>query len=227
MPCQAVFNKMILDPIPDELNDFKKLEKILIFNRITLKKKAIMHGKGEFAKIENSICNIPIKAGNICNILPRPADSNGLIVVKLKRDLKYRGYLYFEPVCPNVIYEPLHYLKTHNKFYENISVSKGLSSKEMINFSSIDEHQDIAESIHKKNISKEKEYGSVEDPLSMHRTGSNETAVVSEIPCLINDENVIIAPGQGKIPMSVLNDEYCEEQSFPYLLPKGKVGYKA
>ena len=27
MPCQAVFNKMSLDPIPDELKDFKKLEK--------------------------------------------------------------------------------------------------------------------------------------------------------------------------------------------------------
>ena len=32
----------------------------------------------------------------------------------------------------------------------------------------------------------------------MHRSGSNETALVSEIPCIINDENVIIAPGQGK-----------------------------
>ena len=27
MPCQAVFNKMSLDPIPDELKDSKKLEK--------------------------------------------------------------------------------------------------------------------------------------------------------------------------------------------------------
>ena len=27
MPCQAVFNKMSLDPIPDELKDLKKLEK--------------------------------------------------------------------------------------------------------------------------------------------------------------------------------------------------------
>ena len=49
------------------------------------------------------ICNIPIEAANICNILPRPAESNGLIVVKIKQDLKYRCYVYFEPVCPNVI----------------------------------------------------------------------------------------------------------------------------
>ena len=50
----------------------------------------------------------------------------------------------------------------------------------------------------------------------MHRTGSNETALVSEIPSLVNDENVMIAPGQGEKPVSVLSDEFCE--AFPYLL---------
>ena len=127
-----------------------------------------MHGKGEFAKIKGSICNVPTETSNICNILPRPADANGLIVVKSKRDLKYRGYVYFEPICPNVICQALNYLKTHNKFYEDISISEGLSSKEMINFSGIDKHQDATESIHTKVISNETEYGSVEDPLSMH-----------------------------------------------------------
>ena len=88
-----------------------------------------MHGKGEFAKIKGSICNIPFETSNMCNILPRPADSNGLIVVKLKRDLKYKGYVYFKPVRPNVIYQALNYLKTHNKFYEDISISESLSVK--------------------------------------------------------------------------------------------------
>ena len=53
-----------------------------------------MHGKVEFAKIKDSICNIPIEAANICNILPRSADSNGLIVVKSKRNLKYKRCLF-------------------------------------------------------------------------------------------------------------------------------------
>ena len=47
-------------------------------------------------------------------------------------------------------------------------------------------------------ISNETEYGSVEDPLSMDRTGSNETALISEFPYIINDEYVIIASGQEK-----------------------------
>ena len=82
MPCQAAFNKMSLDPIPDELKDLKKLEKIFIPKRIIFKKIAVIHGKEEFSKIKGGICNIPIEAANICNILPRPVDSNGLIMVK-------------------------------------------------------------------------------------------------------------------------------------------------
>ena len=62
----------------------------------------------------------------------------------------------------------------------------------MIHFSGIDKHQDVTESIQKKNISNEAEYGSVEDPLNMHKTGSNETALVSEVPPIINDKIVII-----------------------------------
>ena len=59
----------------------------------------------------------------------------------------------------------------------------------------------------------------------MHRTASNETTLVSDIPNIINDENVIIAKGQGKKPVSILSDEFCEEQAFLYLLLKGKFGY--
>ena len=177
-----------------------------------------MHGKEEFAKIKGRICSISIETANIFNILPKPVDSNGLIEVKLKRDLKYKGYIYFEPVRPNVIYQGLNYLRTHNKFYEDISISEGFSSKEMINFSGIDKHQDISESIHIK-------YFKIFP--SMYRTGSNETTLVSQIPSIINDEVLKITLEQGKKPVSILNDEFCEEQAFPYLLPKGKFGYKA
>ena len=101
-------------------------------------------------------------AANIWNILPRSADSNKFIMVKLKRDLKYWAYVYFEPVHLDVIYQALQYLKRRNKFYKYISISESLSSKEMRSFSGTDEHQDVAESIHKIFISNKTEYGSVE-----------------------------------------------------------------
>ena len=68
--------------------------------------------KGQVSKIKGSICNVPVEADNICNILPRGMDSNGLIFVKLKRKLCYRGHVLFEPVRPDQVEEALHYLTT-------------------------------------------------------------------------------------------------------------------
>ena len=77
-----------------------------------------------------------------CNVLPRPVNNNGLVLVKLKRHLRYRGYVYFEPVLPWAIYEALNYLKRKSKFYRDISIYYGLNSQEILNLldvSAIDE----------------------------------------------------------------------------------------
>ena len=39
-------------------------------------------------------------------------------------------------------------------------------------------------------------------------------------------DNVKMAQGQGKTPVSVLNDDNCKELAFPYFFPTGKFGYK-
>ena len=174
--------------------------------------------------------------------MPRSAVSNGLIVVKLKQVLKCQGHVFFEPVRPYIIYQALSYSKSHNKFYKDNSIKKGLSSEDMFKFSDIVETQGETES-DAENISdgkemtenvndtrSETEFASGEanmHPLNMHRTVSNETTPVSEIPNIIDEENVIIAPGQGKTPVLILSDKFCEEQTFPYLLPKGKFSVNA
>ena len=195
-----------------------------------------MPGKAEFSKIKGSICNIPAEAKNVSDILPRPAVSNGLIVVLLKRDLKYRGHVYLEPFRPYIFYQALTYFRLHNKFYKDISIAKGLSSEEMFRFSDIVEIQGETEGVTAINISdgkeitenvnyKKKKFPSVEDPLNMYSATSNEITLVSEIPNIINEENVVIAPGQEKNPVSILRDEFCEEQAFAHLFPKGRFAY--
>ena len=127
--CHAVCNKMALDLTQDGLKDFKNFEKVLISKTIL------------FKKINGRIYKVSIEAANICNILPKPAVSNGLVVFKLKQDLTYRSDVYFKPVYPQ-IYQELPYLKSHNKFYENFSVAKRLSSEKMLRF------PDIIETLH-------------------------------------------------------------------------------
>ena len=66
----------------------------------------------------------------------------------------------------------------------------------------------------------------MDNPLNAYRAAGYETTLVPEIPRIIEDDNVIMAPGQGKTPVSVLNDDHCEELAFPYLFSTGKFGYK-
>ena len=63
-----------------------------------------MHGKEECAKITGNVCNIPVENDAGCNVLPRPVNKKGLVIVKLKRHLRYRGYVCFESVRPLFFY---------------------------------------------------------------------------------------------------------------------------
>ena len=88
-PCQAVSNKLDVEVAPKQLQNLRKLEKVFISKKILFKKVAKIHGKGEIAKIKGKICSIPIETDTVCNVLPRPVSNNGLVLVKLKRHLRY------------------------------------------------------------------------------------------------------------------------------------------
>ena len=113
--------------------------------------------------------------------------------------------------------------KSTNNSYHDGTSEKLREETENVTEKNISGEKEMTENVNYNRS--ETEFASVEDPLNMYRTASNGTTLVSEIPNTINEENVTIAPGQGKIPVSVLRDEFCEEQAFPHLLPKGKFGY--
>ena len=63
--------------------------------------------------------------------------------------------------------------------------------------------------------------------LIKHSSPAAETCLVSTCPQIhVYSECIDIAPGEGKLPKSILNDEYCEELSFHHLFQTGKLGYK-
>ena len=60
--------------------------------------------KGKQRKIYGTVCNIPV---NCDTGLPRPPESSGIIMLKLKRKLKYHGYQYYESIRPAIVYDAL------------------------------------------------------------------------------------------------------------------------
>ena len=78
--------------------------------------------KGQFPKVKGAICNVPIDNVDVSNVLPRQADSNGLMIIKLKRKLDYKGHVCFEPIRPRIVIGLVEYLKLHNHLYKDVTI---------------------------------------------------------------------------------------------------------
>ena len=98
--------------VPKQFKDIRRLERIL--SRLLIFRKINMMPKGQPPKLKSALYDMPIDAVEVCNTLPLPADSNGIVIVKLKRKVQYRGYVYFESIRPNFILILLQYLKFNN-----------------------------------------------------------------------------------------------------------------
>ena len=80
----------------------------------------------QMEKITGAICNVPVDNIDFTNLLPKTAGSNGLVIVKLKRKVEYRGHVLFEAVRPDLLRRVLSYLKKKNYFYKDIIVRNDL-----------------------------------------------------------------------------------------------------
>jgi len=68
------------------------------------------------------------------------------------------------------------------------------------------------------------ELENTEDTLKVFRSSNSNSMLVPLYP-QSHCEFLEIAPGEGKNPLNVLTDEFCEEKEFLYLLPSGRFGF--
>ncbi|XP_057292445.1 uncharacterized protein LOC130621150 [Hydractinia symbiolongicarpus] len=222
IPPQAVWNKLNIVDLPNEIQCLNRLEQILISKRILFKKIAVMP-KGQQQKIKGAICNVPIQVEAVNNCLPQGIDSSGVLFVKLKRKLAYRGHVVFQSVRPELLNEALQYLKNFNSFYSDVLIRMDNITQEFLSLCDTDAMVDTNE--FSVTVDIDDDNLEAENPLSMNCASSDEMCV---IPNFQNpdDEVLDIAPGENKQPQSFFSDQYCEELAFPFLFPTGKFGYK-
>ena len=139
IPAQAVYNDLEIFELPDSLSGLRNLEKVLIAKRLLFKKIAIMP-KGQSPKIRGAICNVPINSDEICNVLPRGMDNNGIVQVYLKKKLKCKSHVYFEAVPPEHLHNVLCFLKHENPLYSDIEIIMSNIPSELTNMDSNDDN---------------------------------------------------------------------------------------
>ena len=177
--------------------------------------------KGQTPKLKGSIYSVPIDTNDVTNILPRGADSNGIIMIKLKRKLSYYDHVYFEAVSPEFICKlSIDLFKRNNHLYRDIVIDVGQIPSSLLSLIEpvgTSDHESIVDDLAPNHFEE------IDNPLENHRLGAHETTLISNIP---QSEVLIIASGKGKQPMAILNDQYCEELAYPYIFSTGNFGYK-
>ncbi|XP_028408493.1 uncharacterized protein LOC114531049 [Dendronephthya gigantea] len=237
IPCQAVYNDMFVDEIPVELALLEKLEQILIAQRIVFEKIIVMP-KGQQKKVSGAICNVPVDCDQTCNVLPRPPEMSGIIMLKLKRKLEFRGHVYFQAVRPQQVLNALNWLKQNNPLYYNIRTDMNNISANLQNLEQDDTLAETSESADTSSvILQPNETDNMEendDPLNKYRRATNESCLQSVLPDYpvtiqqsgsLGNEIYDIAPGENRHPVSIMTDKKSEQLAFPVLFPKGRFGY--
>ena len=133
VPCQAVTNKIELYAVPMQLKCLRKFESIPVSQRIMFDKIVVMPN-GKQQKIYGQVSNIPVNCDTVCRSLPRPPKSSSIIMLKLKRKLKYHGHQCYEFVRPAIVYDALDYLRNNNTLYSNIDIIMTNIYNELVSF---------------------------------------------------------------------------------------------
>ena len=185
IPCQAVCNNLYLDEIPQELSSLQKLEQILMPKRIVFEKIVVMP-KGQQRKIKGAICNVPVDCEQTCRVLPRRPSSSGIIMLKLKRKLEFRGHVYFQVVRPQLLLNALNWLKAHNALYKDIIIDIGNIDRSITTLQSCEDNLDSdtngkdLEGVEScSNALTEESCEEIDDPLNEHRLPISETCLQS------------------------------------------------
>lgn len=106
-------NSLALDNIPEELQELCPLEERIVSKRLPFMQIVNLPRRCQKG-IKGCVVNVPPNLSVITNILPRLPSNCGLLPVKLKRRLKYKGHSMYQSIRPENIFKALKCLKELN-----------------------------------------------------------------------------------------------------------------
>jgi hypothetical protein len=241
LPPQSNANNLSVPLVPKQLKDLTSLEVRLLCQRYPFMKLLALP-RGKQSGLKGTVVNIPIDHKAVCNSLPATPRQAGIIPLKLKRRIQYKGYEMFQFIRPNKVKEALHWLQKNNELYQTKDVYENKDWEQSCKQEdatlwtelTMDDSADIPstrQSTHSHNSSEQTNRDSQvdcydDDPLCRLRGVKYDTCIQPVHPELDVDKVVNLAPGENQHPINILMDEKFEEMAFPHLLPYGKFGWK-
>ncbi|XP_062599557.1 uncharacterized protein LOC134261102 [Saccostrea cucullata] len=214
IPAEAAVNRMKVTPVPMELKTLNSLEKQLISIHIPFMK--VMNlPQGRQKNVHGPVVCVPSDLNKAIS-LPRVADETMLLRVKLKRKLSFKGYQEYQFVNPHHVIKALNFLMENNIWYRDTELNK--------NWEVSAEEDCLIEADKSQQMSDTEDTDDQDPPAASIAldTCLQPIDVVQEVLDHYFDDVFNLAPGEGKNPVKMLQDEGNEAKTFPYLFPTGE-----
>ena len=234
MPKHSVLNGLQCEEGPD-LTD---LESVLVSKNI-LFVKIVNLPKTRWPAVKDKTVNVPLldddlrKTYNAVRAFPRKPDESGLVPVQLKRRLAFKNKHVEAFVRPDALLKALkEFQEKGHPSYQNIVIrEEGLHIVEEAN-SDTDSESSTSSSEDEENLHSinQHQYDIGGDTMMTETfpessVAMNQTNQVQHVKRKDDAKNSLpLAPGEGKIPTSLMRDENWDINAFPHLHPSGRFG---
>lgn len=215
IPLLSTFNVFKYPERPADLPELDIITERFISPRLPFMQiRRLRHFNGQFAKT-GQIINVPVSVNNMINLLPRPLDSREedfCINVHIKKKLIHRTSYLHGLVKRSVIKQWLTYL-VQTPLYRHYDI-KIDDSWFTTDDNVIIDYTEFADNIIPVDPDSVQTRRHIDD-LSEHIEIDGSLVAQQQTLMLNEDKFFHIAPGENKIPMSLMFDTHAEELSFP------------
>ena len=213
IPAEAAVNRMKLERLPKELENLNSLERQLISLHIPFMRITNLP-QGRQRNIHGPVVCVPADL-NKATCLPRTGDESMVLRVKLKRKLSYKGYQEYQFVHPHHLSLALNFLITNNEWYKDVQVDTNANFSDCF----IERNESEADNDEQEELHTELEDINAQ---AISDTCLQPVDVVQEVLCHYFDDVYSLAPGEGKNPVKILQENGNEAKTFPCLFPSGR-----
>ena len=215
VPPLALANGLEFPPIPEPLQGIDPLEERFFSPRIPFMMIRPLTGSGDQQfGLRGNCVNVPIDVNTTVSALPRLPRDTQVVYVQLMRRMRDQRPYAFAGVRPSVVLRAARYL-VNTPLYRKHNIALDENWLESFAEDMAREQQRVAEL----------EMSDVDDPDGEQADAwgeeTEEERQIMELQetllddIILPDTGVRIAPGEGRVPLSLLFDEDVEELSFP------------
>lgn len=208
IPKFSITNGLLFKPIPPELQNLNPVEERMLCARLPFMNIREIGYQRQHG-LRGSCINVPVDINNMVTVLPRMDSEDDTVLVQLKRRIADQRPYVFNTVRPELVFKAAIYL-TNQELYkqQNISVNSNFLQQfqDLLTINN-NQEEDVNETTNPETGTAANESTEDDDPL--HHQDTLLTAG------FLPETGIILAPGEGKTPISLLNDSDLDALAFP------------